>query len=236
LKARWGQIEHYDDNGFEKLLTAALYRAAELDCKDMPSDEELEQTVRPSQSFQRRMKAMLRNPNKYLQNQRRPIYLRALRSVAAAVIALTVLIGAAVAVSPTVRAAVIGLVRIWLVDRVEYETPLNVKNPEWTIGYIPEGFEVIDEVVNELKSFYVYENSDGIPIMIIISSGKQIVDNEHSVYYQITVNGYSADVYESNDPQYPNMLVIYEDKTGMLITIISEISLSELTKIGENIN
>ena len=56
-----------------------------------------------------------------------------------------------------------------------------------------------------------------------------------SVYYQTTVNGSIADIYESIDPSYPNTIVIYDDTSGSLITIISEIEISELIKIGESI-
>ena len=73
----------------EKLLTSALLEAAELDyCSDIPSDEELKILVTPSKKFERKMAKMLKSPDTYIRNIRRPLHARMLRT--AAMIALTV--------------------------------------------------------------------------------------------------------------------------------------------------
>ena len=72
----------YTDEEFDELLTASLYRATELDyMADMPSDEELDKMIQPSLRFQRRMKALLRNPKRYIRSIRRPVYLKVLRYI-----------------------------------------------------------------------------------------------------------------------------------------------------------
>jgi hypothetical protein len=225
-----------NDDNFDKLLTSALYRAAELDYGDMPSDEELEMTVQPSQRFRRKMKNLLRNPRRHIRSQRRPVYLKVLRSAAAVFIALTILFGAAMAASPTVRAAVVGFFRTWLEDRTIYEIPTRDLDSEWTFGYIPEGFELVEKLLMEFQQHvYIYQNSDSARIGIVISSGKQIVDNEHSDFYQITINGNPADVYETNDPLHPSIVVMYDKANGVFITFNAEIEISEIIKIAENI-
>jgi hypothetical protein len=224
-----------DDAGFEKLLTAALHRAAELDYEDAISDEELALAVQPSQRFQRKMKNLLRNPPRHIRNQRRPIYLKMLRSAAAVFVAVTVLFGAVMAASPTVRAAVVNFVRTWLEDRTIYETPDRDMYGDWTFGYIPEGFVLIEEFDTEAHFIHIYQNDDSISISITISSGKQVVDNEHSVFYETTINGNAADIYESNNPEYPNVIVMYYETTGVVITLVSEIDVSQLIRIAENI-
>jgi hypothetical protein len=223
-----------DETNFDKLLTSALCRAAELDYEDMPGDDELDIMVQPSQRFQRKMKNLLRNPRRHIRNQRRPIYLKVLRNAAAVFLAVMVLLGAAMAVSPTVRAAVVDFVRIWLSDRTRYETPYRDLDCEWTFGYIPEGFELVEKHINELTHFYVYEKSDSTLLFISVSSGAQVVDNEHSDFHHTTINGNPSDIYVTNDPLYPSIVVMYDKTNGVFITFISEIEISEIIKIAEN--
>ena len=225
-----------NDDKFEKLLTAALYRAGELDSAEMPSDGELEHLIQPSLRFRIRMKSLLRNPNRYLRNQRRPVYMRVLRTAASAIIILAMLLGAAMAVSPTVRAMVIDFVRSWLPDRTVYEVPIQALDSQWSFGYIPEGFELLLHQDDETGSVRVYQNINAVTINIIISHGKQVIDNEHAEYYQTIINDRFTDVYESSNPDYPSAVMIHDRTSGVLISIISEISINELLKIVENIN
>lgn len=224
-----------DDAQFDELLTAALYRADELDYYDMPSDEELEQLVQPSPRFQRKMKSLLRDPNRYIRSRRLPIYVKVMRSAAAVFIVLTLLLGSAMAVSPTVRAAVVNFVRTWFEDRTVYQTPDHVLDKEWTFGFIPEGFKLIDAIETELHLLYIYQNDHALILSITVSREKQVVDNEHSVFSQTVLSGRSADIYESIDPQYPSIIVIFDELSGVFITLVSEIDVGELIRIAENI-
>jgi len=224
-----------DDAVFEERLKAALIRAAELDYGNKPSDEELERTVHPSPRLERRMKALLRNPRRYVRSRRKPIYLKVLQTAASVAVALAVLLATAMAVSPTVRAAVVGFVRSWFSDRVIYETQPTVIEGEFTFGYIPVGFELVDTIRTDHYIRYTYSNSDSTPITITVSNGKHELDNEHSDYVQTTIGDCITDVYKSNDPLYPNIIVIYMDANKAIVDIISQVDLDELTKIAENI-
>jgi hypothetical protein len=224
-----------DDASFDKLLTVALYRAAELDYGDIPSDDELDSTIQPSLRFQRKMRNLLRNPNRHIRNQRRPIYMRVMRNAAAVFIVFTVLLGAAMAASPTVRAAVVSFVRTWFEDRTEYQSPERGLSREWTFCYIPSGFELIEEFKNELQQLYVYQNVDSTTLSITITSGKLAVDNEHSDFYHVVIDGNTVDVYESNNKEYPSIIVVYNEAYRVFITLVSEIEINELIKVTENI-
>jgi hypothetical protein len=225
-----------DDAVFEKRLAAAFMRAAEIDYGGIHSDDELEQIVQPSPRFERKMKSLLRNPRRYLRNYRKPTYLNALQTAASVVIALAVLLAAAMAVSPSVRAAVVGLVRSWFVDRTIYETQPSVIDSEFTFGYVPEGFTLMETISTENKMLHIYKNSDSVSISIAVSSGKQAVDNEHSDCYQTKIGGRIADVYESNDPLYPNIILVYMDTSDIIVSIISSFDINKLIKVAEYIN
>ena len=225
-----------DDAKFDNLMTIALYRAAELDYADTPSDEALEQTVQPSPRFLRRMNALLGNPHRYIRSQRRPAYIKAMRIAAAVVISFAVLLGASMAVSPTVRAGVFSFVRSWFEDRTAYTSTNGKELGKWEFGYIPEGFELVLSDERGMSSTYIYENSDSVIIMIeIAAGGKKSIDNEHAEIYQIKINGRDADVYESNDPGSPNGIVLLDDVSGNIISVISHADLNETMRIAENI-
>lgn len=162
---------------------------------------------------------------------------KVLQAAASVAIAFAVLLAAAIAVSPSVRAAVVGLVRSWFADRTIYKTQPAVIDGEFTFGYIPEGFELVEATRSENRLLNIYKNSDGESISIAISSGgEQVIDNEHSDYYQVTIVGRSADIYESNDPLYPNIVIVYMDTSNIVVSIISSVDISELVKIAENTN
>ena len=221
-----------DDAIFDTLLTAALYRASEL---EMPSDMDLEQMIQPSRSFQRKMSSLLRNPKRYTRNLRRTFPIKFMRATAAVFLMCTLLFGAVMAVSPTVRATVVEFVMSWFEDRTEYRVSSQEAILNRALGYMPDGFELIVFHENEAESIRIYQNEDAALISIIATGGKQVVDNEHSDYYQTTVRDRVTDVYASNDPQYPNIIVIYDDTYGHIFTITSEIELNELLKIAENL-
>jgi hypothetical protein len=158
--------------------------------------------------------------------------MKVLKSAAAIFVAFAVLFGGTIAVSPTVRATVSGVIRSWFYDRTEYRSAVQVEEKEWVIGYIPEGFEKVEEF--EPTGLRIYENNDGVLIYIIIWDGKIEIDNEHSVFYETEINGWTADIYESNDPEYPNIIMLYGD-AGVIISINSMIELDEIIKIAASI-
>ena len=232
-----------DDALFDELLTAALYRAAEL---DMPSDEELERTVQPSPRFRRRMDALLRSPRRYIRNRRRSFLAKMMRASALGLIALGVLFGAVMAASPAVRVAVIEFGRSLFEDRTEYLESIQYNGYEFTLSYIPEGYELIlrgdDEPSGtrvhqdgETESYRVYRDKDKREIRITVSGRKPSIDNEHYAFYLTTINSRAADVYEAADMQHPNIVLLYDDASGSIITLVSDIVADELIKIAEGI-
>jgi len=227
-----------NDVKFDRLLTAALYRAAEIDYGDIPSDEELEQILHISPRYKSKMKLLFNKRKNAAQKQKRPIIAKIMQTAAVILVTFSILLGTLMAVSPTVRAMVVDFVRSWLEDRTEYYTPSQNFDPnkEWVFEYIPEGFELIDSYKTDLHLFNVYKNPEDTLLMIFISDGKQIIDNEHSIFSQSELeNGNLIDIYESNDPDYPNNIVIFDASANLLITITSEVSIDELIKIAENI-
>jgi RNA polymerase sigma-70 factor (ECF subfamily) len=223
------------DMEFENRLKAALLRAAERDYSPFPNVPR----IIPSAKAKHKMRAILRNPAGYFKKTRRPIYLRLLRTAAMIAIVLSIAFGAAMAV-PQVRAAVVEFVRSWFGDHTEYRISESVDSSElrdWKVGYIPEGFALIEENSDDISVSRKYADgaSNIFSIRIVVNSAKPHIDNEHSVFRETEINGYPADVYESNTERYPNHIVIYANSENAVFVISSEINIAELTKIAESI-
>jgi len=215
---------------FDEILTSALYRAAELDYDDMPASTQAIPTAR----FRRKSRAMLRNPRRYLRNRRRPIYLKALRGVAAAVLVFSLLLGTAMAVSPTVRAAVTNFVRSWFVDRTVYVPIGDAFVGEWAFGYVPDGFELVHEMITEHQIFRIYEDAERL-LFVTISADAITLDNEHHYHFETVINGNFASVYQEFTGEHPNNLIIFFESQGTFILLSSELLVEELIRIAENI-
>jgi len=222
------------DKNFEKLVTAALYRAAELDEIEAQSKNPNE-SVTPSLKLQRKMKAMLRNPSAYVRNLRRPMYKKVMRVAALFFITITITFSITMAVSPTVRATVVNFVRIWLEDRTIYQVPQQNLDRDWSFGYIPDGFELVEEVSDELQKFFIWEDENQSTIFISITTGNSTIDNENYTFYTTIINSNVTDIYESINEEYPSMIIIHDKINGVLIIIGAYLEIDEVIKIAENI-
>jgi hypothetical protein len=224
-----------DDAEFDARLTAALYRAAELDYAEQCGSDTAQETP-DSPQFRRKTASFLRNPHRYVRNRRRPVRIRILRSAAAVFAIVVVLFGAAVATSPAVRATVSNLTHSWFEDRTIYiVTEPNITDG-WTFGYIPDGFELVHEADSEHGIFHVYENGNAEAITVSISAGSAIVDNEHETFYQTVINGHTADIYEDSTGERQNIVVVYNETESVIAIVTSAIGVNELIKIAEGMS
>jgi len=163
------------------------------------------------------------------------MYKKIMRVAASFLIAITFLFGVTMAVSPTARAAVVNFVRTWFEDRTIYHVPPQNLNRDWSFGYIPDGFELVEEINDEHQKIFIWEDENLLPIYIIITTGDATIDNEHYNFYTITINGNIADVYESIDDEYPSMIAIHDKQNGVIIILWAYLDVNEVIKIAENI-
>ncbi|MBQ3524260.1 MAG: DUF4367 domain-containing protein [Clostridia bacterium] len=109
----------------------------------------------------------------------------------------------------------------------------NSVNGEITVGYIPEGFEKINEYVSSKNIFLDYENSSGTIINIIKSSSANKVefDTEAGIIDNIIINDTTYTFYD-DETDY-NCIVW--NKNDYVYQIHSTVSKGELLKIAETV-
>lgn len=105
---------------------------------------------------------------------------------------------------------------------------------EIELGYVPDGFHIVQEMKNEHSYFVLYENDRGGEFHFDYNqSGTLHLDNEHYDISDITVNGSSGQYYSSTDERFTDMLIWYNGYGSFLLN--STLGKDEILKIAENI-
>lgn len=124
------------DNLMRRVLMDALRK------EEANANKEIEPFV-PSRKHQHQMKAMLKDPLKWMRNKTRPIWKRFAQKVATVLLIVSLSLGGVMAVSPTVRAAVIQWVTEWCETHITYRFFGEEKADgmtEYEITGLPDGY------------------------------------------------------------------------------------------------
>ena len=184
----------------QRVLLDAIKRDCEKETDDVPA-------FKPTRHYQRQMAAMLSDPLKWARKRARPIWKSALQKVAMILLVFTLSLGSLMAVSPTVRAAVVRWVTEWYETHIVYRysgEQITGEMPQYEIIDLPEGY-IEDERVN-WPSYVsvVYQNKDtGKTIYLDCtymqqgSASDYVTDGVEVV--PVTVNGLSGQLFLTDD-------------------------------------
>ena len=188
------------DRMMQQVLLDAIKRDCEKETDDVPA-------FKPTRHYQRQMAAMLSDPLKWARKRARPIWKSALQKVAMILLVFTLSLGSLMAVSPTVRAAVVRWVTEWYETHIVYRysgEQIIGEMPQYEITDLPEGY-IEDERVN-WPSYVsvVYQNKDtGKTIYLDCtymqqgSASDYVTDGVEVV--SVIVNGFSGQLFLTDD-------------------------------------
>lgn len=206
-------IDSSDDRLLQNILLDA---AAEEYIAELASTED----VTTSPRFQRQMKKMLANPNSWAKQRKRPLWKKCLSRVAMLLLTCSLTLGAIMAVSPTVRAAVADWFIEWYDTHIIYrffgESNLD-EMPSYDITKLPSGYEKAKEI-REIKDnvIVIYKNEDDDTIFFEYSrmrDGMALgVSTENMEIYEINVHDCYGHFYKSTDPQESNTLIWIDEQ------------------------
>lgn len=141
---------------------------------------------------------------------------------------------------PSVFAAVQNVFRSIFDKYDKYEfvgEELTIENFDnsFRLGYVPDGFYLSEGYYSPVAVTLVYTNKlNEVTLEYGIAEGTvSYYDNEHNTYYEFEYNGTDYHYYESNDKNFNNKLIWYED--GYVFNIYAHLPKDELIKIAENI-
>ena len=128
------------DQELDTLMRRVLLDSLKLDAESTASGES---AFEPTPRYQRQMAAMLSDPLKWAQKRARPIWKSALQKVAMILLVFTLSLGSLMAVSPTVRAAVVRWVTEWYETHIVYRysgEQITGEMPQYENTDLPEGY------------------------------------------------------------------------------------------------
>ena len=143
------------ENTFDALLRQALVEANWREWQPL-----WETAAEPdfSSGYRRWRLRLLADPFGWMKKRLRPLWVKALRTAACLVLASAVVLGSLMAVSPTVRAAVLNWLREISGNKITYfsseDNSLTADRTSWRPTWLPEGWVVTDIYSRSSRSWW----------------------------------------------------------------------------------
>lgn len=194
-----------------------------------------------SPRYQRWEHKLLADPAGFVRRQCRPVWQKALRMAACLILCAALALFAVMTASPTARAWVVDRVVTWMETYTQfrfYGQNAQGVTADWRPAYIPEGFEETQAEWNEEMRWLdlVYEDGKGQFFTLSLVPAEQNnsfnVDNEHSDYSDMTINGLPASLFVSNTVGYPNNLIWTNADQSIAFLLSSNIDADEMIQIA----
>lgn len=184
---------------------------------------------------------LLNDPFGWAGRAARPVWKRAARSAACILLACTVTLGALMAASPTVRAAVLNWLREIGGSLITYSAPgragTEALPSNWRPTWLPEGWSL--EYLSRNSWGYQEENGTGsLTYACYTPDAARLITNvdgeadPESVRNTVRVRGTGADYYQSGDYR----VLVWEDRDGYLFMLRGDsMEEADLLRIAESI-
>ena len=212
---------------------------------NLPEALDLPEALEPvPDALEERMASFLARPFA-AGRRKKPLWARVLRTAAGLLLVLSLTAGAVLWASPAARVWAAELARmlmVWTDVSADFlfhggdgaETDLSCWRPTW----LPEGYEEVE--VWDPGGVYkiTYENAEGQSLTLrCISPNTSAVsmDNEHSDYSEITINGSKAYLLVSNAEGWQSSLIWTNEENSVMFILRGYISAEDLIRMAESV-
>lgn len=220
----------------DALIAMIVTEAQDRELARMPSLEEMNEDFQPSEKFQRKMEALVRDTKRKAEREKRLLNVKRFFITLTAAISI---FSCTMLPVKAVREAVITTLIEWhdkFVSIIYVNEESSVTTFDITPSYIPNGFSQV-ETTDENSGFYYGQFSDShnnwfdILVIPIENTQETFLDNEFSTYYSINFNGIQAIWGIMNDG---SNTLLWERGT-LSFQVCGNLDLTELIKISEKI-
>lgn len=192
------------------------------------------------------MASFLADPLGYARRKTRPVWKRTLRYAAAFLLTVSMSLFTIYQVSPTARAwmdEVFQVVVTWMDKNTTFhfggEQTEGTADDIWRPTWLPEGY-VETRSVNLSGAMKVrFENHIGGSIVfeyMPVQEGYMLdVDNNHSNYSVIVLNGQAAYLFESSTVGKPSFLIWHNEAETVAFQLTAELPIGDLIQIAESV-
>lgn len=220
----------------DALIAMIVTEAQDRELARMPSLEEMNEDFQPSEKFQRKMEALVRNTKRKAEREKRLLNVKRFFITLTAAISI---FSCTMLPVKAVREAVITTLIEWhdkFVSVIYVNDESSVTTFHIIPSYIPKGFSQV-EVPDESSGFYYGQFSDShnnwfdILVLPIENTQETFLDNEFSTYYSINFNGIQAIWGIMNDG---SNTLLWESR-ALSFQVRGNLDLTEIIKISEGI-
>lgn len=151
---------------------------------------------------------------------------------------LGITLGGVLAFSPQARAVVKQIVKIFYSDHNSYRFGtdyVELHKGDYTLGYIPEGFKLIEEGEMATGFYQYYNGNDGRTLDFLYYSaqaGTIAIDNENMEHKDIKINELEGVIAHDSKTLFTSAFLVDE---GVILSITGEFEYDTAIKILENI-
>ena len=232
------------DQELDTLMRRVLLDSLKLDAESTASGElAFEATPR----YQRQMAEMVKDPLKWERRRARPLWKNVAQKAAVILLVFSLSLGSLMAVSPTVRAAVVRWVTEWYETHVVYRfsgEQLSGEMPKYEITDLPEGY-VEDERVDwptYISIIYRKANDENAPWIYLryVYMQQGTVNNigtEGADIIPVTVNGIEGQLYLARNPDESDSTITWIDPDKNIAFIVdAALDADSILHIAESVS
>lgn len=228
------------DRMMQHVLLDAIKRDCEKETDDVPA-------FKPTRHYQRQMAEMLKDPLKWERRRARPLWKNVAQKAAVILLVFSLSLGSLMAVSPTVRAAVVRWVTEWYETHVVYRhlgAPIIGKIPQYTITDLPDGYvedsgQNISEDDFVCKVYYNEESDRSIYLdyayMQQGTAWTYVTEDAENI--AVTVNGLEGEMFLTDDWENArNTITWFDPQTNIQFSLNANVSQDDILHIAESVS
>lgn len=228
------------DRMMQHVLLDAIKRDREKETDDVPA-------FKSTHHYQRQIAAMLSDPLKWAQKRARPLWKNVAQKIAVILLVFSLSLGSLMAVSPTVRAAVVRWVTEWYETHVVYRfsgEQIADEMPQYGVTDLPEGYAETERVEWPSYVSIIYqnvndENASWIYLQYIYmqQGASSNFGIENADIIPVTVNGLEGQLYLTRDTEGADSTItwIVPDE-NMLFAVSAALNANDILHIAESVS
>ena len=224
------------DRMMQHVLLDAIKRDCEKETDDVPA-------FKPTHHYQRQMAKMLKDPLKWERRRARPLWKNVAQKAAVILLVFSLSLGSLMAVSPTVRAAVVRWVTEWYETHIVYRysgEDISGEMPQYEISGLPQDYTEIIRDVYEASVSVVYESPSGDMICFDYTYMQQgaanIIAPGDDEILDVTVNGIQGQFFLPHDPADAKTITWIDADSNLQFVVKAFCSETDILHIAESVS
>ena len=228
------------DRELDRMMQHVLLDAIKRDC-EKETDDVL--AFKPTHHYQRQMAKMLKDPLKWERRRARPLWKNVAQKAAVILLVFSLSLGSLMAVSPTVRAAVVRWVTEWYETHIVYRysgEDISGEMPYYEISGLPQGYTEIIRDIYEASVSVVYESPSGDMICFDYTHMQQgaanIIAPGDDEILDVTVNGIQGQFFLPHDPEDAKTITWIDADSNLQFVVKAFCSETDILHIAESVS